>query len=158
MMDLEKLTHHVGMVNPARVFIFKFDDAAASAAIAQGFPFLLVKFGEGFLLPEGHLSHDFSVEGVSVYHSRHLDAVIAQSISFFVKFADIKPMNVSSTSMVSELAALATRQASQQVQADISLAVLKNLQDQQEVMGEALVKMINGTTLDGTGRLVNRTA
>lgn len=67
-------------------------------------------------------------------------------------------MNVSSTSMVSELAALATRQASQQVQADISLAVLKNLQDQQEVMGQALVKMISGTTLDGTGRLVNRTA
>lgn len=60
--------------------------------------------------------------------------------------------------MVSELAALATRQASQQVQADISLAVLKNLQDQQEVMGQALVKMISGTTLDGTGRLVNRTA
>lgn len=56
------------------------------------------------------------------------------------------------------LASAATNRSNKQVQAEISMAVLKQQQEQQQVQAEALVKMISNTSLDGTGRLVNRTA
>ncbi|MPN64711.1 hypothetical protein SDC9_212487 [bioreactor metagenome] len=36
---VQQFTHHVGMVNTSGIFIFKFDDAAFGAAIAERFPF-----------------------------------------------------------------------------------------------------------------------
>lgn len=56
------------------------------------------------------------------------------------------------------LASMATNRSNTQVNAEISMAVLKSQMDQQEAQGAALVKMIQGTSLEGTGQLVNRTA
>jgi hypothetical protein len=60
--------------------------------------------------------------------------------------------------MESALASTATNRSNTQVQAEITMAILKQQQELQEVQAAALVKMINNTSLDGTGQLVNRTA
>ncbi len=56
------------------------------------------------------------------------------------------------------LASSLTNRSNKQVRTEISMAVMKNQMDQQEAQAAALVKMIQNTSLDGTGRLVNRTA
>ena len=60
--------------------------------------------------------------------------------------------------MESVLATMATSNAHNQVQLAVSVEVLKNQQEQQEMQAQALVKMISSSSLDGTGQLVNRTA
>lgn len=67
-------------------------------------------------------------------------------------------MIVNATSMETTLATMATNRSNLQVQAEITMAVLKQMQEFQEVQAAALLKMINNTSLDGTGQLVNRTA
>jgi hypothetical protein len=67
-------------------------------------------------------------------------------------------MITSGTSLESALASMATNRSHAQVQTEITMAVLKQQQELQEAQGAALVKMINNTSLDGTGQLVNRTA
>jgi len=67
-------------------------------------------------------------------------------------------MIVSGTSFEDALASLATNRANVQVQREISMATLKNQQDQQAAQAAALVNMINNTSLDGSGQLVNRSA
>ena len=56
------------------------------------------------------------------------------------------------------LASSLTNRSNKQVRTEISMAVMKNQMDQQEAQAAALVKMIQNTSLDGTGRIVNRTA
>ena len=56
------------------------------------------------------------------------------------------------------LASSLTNRSNKQIRTEISMAVMKNQMDQQEAQAAALVKMIQNTSLDGTGRLVNRTA
>lgn len=60
--------------------------------------------------------------------------------------------------MESSLASMATSRASGQVQAEITLAILKQQQEMQASQAAALIKMINDSTLDGTGQLVNISA
>ena len=60
--------------------------------------------------------------------------------------------------MEDALAGMATNRSNAQVMSQITMAILKEQMDQQEAQGAALVKMIQDTSLDGTGRLVNRTA
>lgn len=60
--------------------------------------------------------------------------------------------------MVDVLASMATNRSSSQVRSEISMAILKQQMDQQEAQAAALVEMIQNTSLDGTGQLVNRTA
>lgn len=67
-------------------------------------------------------------------------------------------MNISGTSMEDVLASMATNRSNKQVQAEISAAVLKQQQEQQEIQAAALVEMIQSSSLDGTGKLVNRSA
>ena len=72
--------------------------------------------------------------------------------------ADNKNMMISSTSMENSLASMATNNAHQQVMDRVGVSVLKQQLDQQELQGEQIVQMINSTSLDGTGQLVDRTA
>ncbi|HCS39630.1 MAG TPA: hypothetical protein DIW44_08600 [Anaerolineaceae bacterium] len=67
-------------------------------------------------------------------------------------------MIISGTSMEDVLASSLTNRSNKQIRTEISMAVMKNQMDQQEAQAAALVKMIQNTSLDGTGRLVNRTA
>ncbi len=67
-------------------------------------------------------------------------------------------MNVSAISMQDVLAGMATAQANHQVQLEVAMAVLEQQQNVQEMQAQALVRMIQQNTLDGTGQLVNRTA
>jgi hypothetical protein len=67
-------------------------------------------------------------------------------------------MNISGTSMEDALAAQLTNRSNKQVRTQISMAVMKNQIDQQEAQAAALVKMIQNSSLDGTGQIVNRTA
>jgi hypothetical protein len=67
-------------------------------------------------------------------------------------------MVISGTSMVDVLASVATNRSSSQVRSEISMAILKQQMDQQEAQAAALVEMIQNTSLDGTGQIVNRTA
>lgn len=60
--------------------------------------------------------------------------------------------------MVDVLASMATNRSSSQVRSEISMAILKQQMDQQEAQAAALVEMIQNTSLDGTGQIVNRTA
>lgn len=60
--------------------------------------------------------------------------------------------------MEDALASSLTNRSNKQVRTEISMAVMKNQMDQQEAQAAALVKMIQNTSLDGTGRIVNRTA
>ncbi len=56
------------------------------------------------------------------------------------------------------MASMATSRANGQVQAEITLAILKQQQDMQASQAAALIKMIQDSTLDGTGQLVNISA
>jgi hypothetical protein len=67
-------------------------------------------------------------------------------------------MIISGTSMEDVLASMLTNRSNVQVQNQISMALLKQQQDMQEDQAAALIKMINDTSLDGTGQIVNRTA
>jgi len=67
-------------------------------------------------------------------------------------------MIVSGTSMEDVLASSLTNRSNKQIRTEITMAVLKNQMDQQEAQAAALVKMIQNTSLDGTGQIVNRTA
>ncbi|MDP3449271.1 MAG: putative motility protein [Anaerolineaceae bacterium] len=67
-------------------------------------------------------------------------------------------MTVSGTSMEDVLASSLTNRSNTQIRNEISMAVLKNQMDQHEAQAAALVKMIQNSSLDGTGQIVNRTA
>ena len=71
-------------------------------------------------------------------------------------------MNVSSASTLSDsLALMATSMQSQKFPLQLGVAVLKQLQNSQEIQAQAIIAMINSTTsmtADGTGQIVNRTA
>jgi hypothetical protein len=67
-------------------------------------------------------------------------------------------MIVSGTSMEDVLASSLTNRSNTQIRNEISMAVLKNQMDQHEAQAAALVKMIQNSSLDGTGQIVNRTA
>ncbi len=56
------------------------------------------------------------------------------------------------------LASSFTNRKNTQVMSQISMAVMKTQMDQQEAQAAALVKMIQNSSLDGTGQIVNRTA
>lgn len=58
--------------------------------------------------------------------------------------------------MESSLAAMATSSRASAVQSEISMAVMKQAQDQQEIFAQALLEMIKQTpTPDGTGQIIN---
>lgn len=67
-------------------------------------------------------------------------------------------MIITGPSMQDLLAGMLTNRSNTQVRTEISMAILKEQMDQQETQAAALVKMIQNTSLDGSGRLVNRTA
>jgi len=67
-------------------------------------------------------------------------------------------MVITGPSMQDLLAGMLTNRSNTQVRTEISMAILKEQMDQQEAQGAALVQMIQNTSLDGSGRLVNRTA
>jgi hypothetical protein len=67
-------------------------------------------------------------------------------------------MVITGPSIEDSLASSLTNRSNTQVMSQISMAIMKKQMDQQEAQGAALVKMIQNTSLDGTGRLVNRTA
>jgi hypothetical protein len=56
------------------------------------------------------------------------------------------------------LASSLTNRSNTQIRNEISMAVMKNQMDQHEAQAAALVKMIQNSSLDGTGQIVNRTA
>jgi hypothetical protein len=61
-----------------------------------------------------------------------------------------------SVSMDSSLAGMATNLKSSGVQGQISMAVMKQMQNQQEVFNNALLEMIKqGPMPDGTGQILN---
>lgn len=65
-------------------------------------------------------------------------------------------MNVSSVGMIDSLLSLASGMASENIQLQLAVAVMKQTQDQQDLAGQALVALINqASSLDGSGRLVN---
>jgi len=64
-------------------------------------------------------------------------------------------MNIYGTSMVSDLAVMATNNAHQQIQNQVLVSVLRQQMEIQKTQGATLVKMIHDTTLDGTGQIVN---
>ncbi len=65
-------------------------------------------------------------------------------------------MNISSASLSDSLSSLSSGMASENIQLQLAVAVMKQAQDQQELAGQALVSMINqASSIDGTGRLVN---
>jgi len=65
-------------------------------------------------------------------------------------------MSISSVSMSDSLLSLSSGMASENVQLQIAVAVMKQAQEQQDQAGQALVDMINrSSSIDGTGRLVN---
>ncbi len=65
-------------------------------------------------------------------------------------------MSISSVGMSDSLASLASGTASENIQLQLAVAIMKQTQDQQEFAGQALVSMINqASSIDGTGRIVN---
>ena len=60
--------------------------------------------------------------------------------------------------MESVLANMATSKAHQQVQNEVAVSILKQQMQLNEIEGAALVKMINESSLNGTGQLVNLSA
>ena len=60
--------------------------------------------------------------------------------------------------MESVLANMATSNAHQQVQNEVAFSILKQQMQLNEIEGAALVKMINESSLNGTGQLVNLSA
>ncbi|NMC13308.1 MAG: putative motility protein [Chloroflexi bacterium] len=54
------------------------------------------------------------------------------------------------------MSSLSSGMASENIQLQIAVAVMKQAQDQQELAGQALVSMINqASSIDGTGQIVN---
>lgn len=65
-------------------------------------------------------------------------------------------MNISSVGFSDSLSSLSSGMASENIQLQIAVAVMKQAQDQQELAGQALVSMINqASSIDGTGQIVN---
>jgi hypothetical protein len=65
-------------------------------------------------------------------------------------------MSVSDVSSVNTLAQVASGMQSDQVMGQITAAVLKQIQEQQNQQAQALIQMIQAQpTLDGTGQVVN---
>lgn len=63
---------------------------------------------------------------------------------------------VSSVSLNSSLAVMATESKNRAVMNEISVAIMKQNLNQQEAMGQALVEMIKQTPMpDGTGQILN---
>ena len=56
------------------------------------------------------------------------------------------------------LATQLTNRSNTQVMGQISAAVMKKQMEQEQAQAAALVKMINQTSVDGTGQFVNRMA
>lgn len=71
----------------------------------------------------------------------------------------MKNMNISSASLSDALPVMASAMKEQDLQMQISVAVLKNVQDQQQQYAQALIKMMSQNfSLDGTGSIVNVSA
>jgi hypothetical protein len=63
---------------------------------------------------------------------------------------------VSSISTDSSLAAVATGMQNSRVQSEISVAIMKQMQEQQDAFANALLEMIrNGPMPDGSGQIIN---
>jgi len=61
-------------------------------------------------------------------------------------------------SMENSMASMATGMQGGRIQQDISMAIVKQILDSQEMQAQALVKMMSSAptpTLDGTGQIVN---
>jgi hypothetical protein len=68
-------------------------------------------------------------------------------------------MNISSASLTDALPMMASAMKEQDLQMQISVAVLKKVQDQQEQYAQSLIKMMSQSfSLDGTGGIVNVSA
>jgi hypothetical protein len=69
-------------------------------------------------------------------------------------------MSISSVGMSNDMARMATDIQGEKYQGQITTSVLKEIQDMQKAMGNALVKMIeeSGPTPQGTGQIINRRA
>jgi hypothetical protein len=78
-----------------------------------------------------------------------------QDIQVSEKFSDIKHM-ISSVSTDSSLAVMATGMQNANVQSEISIAIMKQVQNQQDAFANALLEMIKqGPMPDGTGQVIN---
>ena len=53
---IEQAAGNIGRQNSSGVFVFKFHEAAPSAAITEAFPFLVGQFGQCFRAPEWRVS------------------------------------------------------------------------------------------------------
>jgi hypothetical protein len=63
---------------------------------------------------------------------------------------------VNSISTDTSLAVIATGMQNANVQSEIAVAIMKQVQDQQQVFANALLEMINqGPMPDGTGQVIN---
>jgi hypothetical protein len=63
---------------------------------------------------------------------------------------------ISSVSTNSSLAAMATGMQNASVQSEISIAIMKQVQEQQAAFANAMLEMINqGPMPDGTGQIIN---
>jgi hypothetical protein len=70
--------------------------------------------------------------------------------------ADNRDMHISNDSLNDPLACLASNLSSDQVQLQLAVAVMKQIQEQQEAQAAGLLKMIHQTqSLNGTGRRVD---
>ena len=68
-------------------------------------------------------------------------------------------MNISSASLTDALPMMASAMKEQDLQMQISVAVLKKVQDQQQQYAQALIQMMSRNfSLDGTGSIVNISA
>jgi hypothetical protein len=91
----------------------------------------------------------FSLGAAGEYEFRQKAKVLQRT-------ADNVYMNVSGPSMTDSLANLFTGMQAGQVQAEIAVAVLKQIQDQQGQQAQALLKMISqAPSLEGTGQIVD---
>ncbi len=61
--DIQQPTGHISQIEHPSVLIFQFVQTTPATAITQGFPFIAIKFGEGFNLPKR-----FIIEAMSVGH------------------------------------------------------------------------------------------
>lgn len=60
--------------------------------------------------------------------------------------------------MEDSLAKMASARSNDQVQLQISTAIFNQVQQQQQTQATALVRMISGMSLDGTGQLIDKYA
>jgi hypothetical protein len=72
---------------------------------------------------------------------------------------DNTDMNISGASFSDSLTRMASDMSSGQIQLRLAVAVMKQIQNQQELQATALIKMIQATpALDGTGQIANKAA